>query len=420
MILMIAALTSALGATYDVPGDFATLQAAHDAASTGDTIRIYGAQPGPLRIAKSISVIGGDADAAIVAIASMGATYVSTNPYRPIVYVSPGVSATVSGLTIDGLGQGNTNYDFVGLLINAATVTADSVLITGMSRTPMSTQWQGTGIKSFGASTITLTDVSIDSCQHLGALFNEGAVVDWVGGNVTGIGHTTLLPQGGIQVDRARGRISGLTISNFWKDGDASYALAWGLDILYTPGFEVRDCVIERCQSGLSIMGAQDTVVADTVCASNGQNSQFDGSVTYLNNSFTDTIGAGDVYGGYALSLYRVERASGTGNSFERNPLGLWVRADAEIVELPESRFIDNVVDGLNIATSSLIVDARRSYWGPTGPDPCPERFDCSDWRSQDGEHVPALSDAGLGVLILALVAGGWWYINSRAPKSFL
>lgn len=57
MILMIAALTSVLGATYNVPGDFATLQAAHDAASAGDTLRVYGAQPGPLRITKSITQI---------------------------------------------------------------------------------------------------------------------------------------------------------------------------------------------------------------------------------------------------------------------------------------------------------------------------------------------------------------------------
>ncbi|MDQ5958123.1 MAG: NosD protein [Patescibacteria group bacterium] len=407
--------------TYTVPGDFPTIQAAVDAAAPGDTIEVTGSHAGQVLVTKSISLIGIGSGATIAATDAMPVALVQgATSFRPVVFVGGTSGVVIQNLLIDGLGKGNTNNSFVGLLVHDAEVSVSSSTVTGIVNSPLDGSQHGVGIRSSGASVLQLQDVDINNFQKNGTAFTPATHVVWNGGTVTGAGPTAVTAQNGVQFGSGSGgvtgSITGVTMRNIDYTGATWTASA--LLIYFSDGLQVTNCVVEDSQAGLYTYEAENLVFTDNVFDQNQFNLVYGGSATFIGNTFSNSDDAGGY--GIGLWLYDVLGATGTGNTFEDNPYGLYVAGTSTGVSFPDSRFVYNVESCVNETTET--VNITHSWWGdPAGPGTCPTGFDCADWQTHDGPlPVPAASTFGLMGLVLALVAGGLFYISRTAGKSYL
>lgn len=413
--------TKAAPVTYTVPGDFPTIQTAVDAAAPGDVIEVTGSHSGQVLVTKSISLIGVGSGATIAATDAMPVALVQgTTSFRPVVFVGSTGAVVIENIDIDGLGKGNTNNSFVGLLVHDSEVSVASSTVTGIVSTPLDGSQHGVGIRSSGASVLQLQDVNINNFQKNGTAFTPTTHVVWNGGTVAGAGPTAVTAQNGVQFGSGSGgvtgSITGVTIRNIDYTGAGWTASA--LLIYYSDGLQVTNCVVEDSQAGLYTYEAENLVFTDNIFDQNQFNLVYGGSATFIGNTFSNSDDAGGY--GIGLWLYDVLGATGTGNTFENNPYGLYVAGTSTGVNFPDSRFVYNVESCVNETTET--VNITHSWWGdPAGPGTCPVGFDCSDWQTHDGPlPVPATSTFGLLGLVLALVAGGLFYISRTVGKSYL
>lgn len=114
-------------------------------------------------------------------------------------------TATLSDLTIDGDGKGNSNYQFVGLAFWNAGGTVSDVDVIGIRDTPFSGAQHGVGVYAYndtgGPYTITIDGMDVSDFQkNAFALSGTGLTVDLNNIGVTGAGSTTVTAQNGIQI----------------------------------------------------------------------------------------------------------------------------------------------------------------------------------------------------------------------------
>ncbi|UCH85907.1 MAG: right-handed parallel beta-helix repeat-containing protein, partial [Candidatus Latescibacterota bacterium] len=106
------------GTNWYVPAYQGGIQAAVDAAGAGDVVHIEaGTYVEQVEIDKNLTLDGaGKGSTIIQSPASLTASFVTgTNTNYPVVYVHDATDVTVSNLTVDGLGNGNANYRFIGI-----------------------------------------------------------------------------------------------------------------------------------------------------------------------------------------------------------------------------------------------------------------------------------------------------------------
>ncbi|MBI2723860.1 MAG: right-handed parallel beta-helix repeat-containing protein [Chloroflexi bacterium] len=206
----------------NTPGDAKqTIQAAINQVTPGGTVHVgAGTYTEQLDVLKSLTLDGAGAGTTkIQSPATLATKFTTSGPNKPIIYVTGTTGVTVSNLTVDGLGLGNTNNRFEGIAFYNAGGTVDNAEVKGIRETPLSGTQHGVAIYANNADasprTVTVTNSSISDYQKNGLALNGTNLVAIVAGNnVTGAGITPAIAQNGIQLGfGATGSVTGNTVS---------------------------------------------------------------------------------------------------------------------------------------------------------------------------------------------------------------
>ncbi|RPH47809.1 MAG: hypothetical protein EHM91_05230, partial [Planctomycetota bacterium] len=198
-------------------------------------------------------------------------TGTSTTNY-PIVFVDGATGVAISDLTVDGNGQGNTNYRFSGIAFWNAGGSVSDAAVTRVRDNPFSGNQHGVAIYAYnttgGPYTIALSDVTIDDFQKNAlALSGTGLTVDLERVDVTGQGPTTLNAQNGIQVGLgAGGTVTDCSVSDIVYTGGGWAASG----MLFYEGTTVDvdgSCSITNCMTSFLIQETSGSVSGAAVTA---------------------------------------------------------------------------------------------------------------------------------------------------------
>ena len=191
-------------------GTYATIQAAVDAAAPGDSIQVAaGRYAEQVHVATDdLTITGAGVDVTFVdAPAAMPLSFTTDQANFPVVFVEGAAGTAISGLTIDGQGNGAGNYRFCGLGVRDADGAFADLRVTRVRNEPLDGSQHGIGLYVSNADglarTVTFTDVAVDDIQKNGTVFSgAGLTVEATRLACTGSGPLGLgLPaQNGIQV----------------------------------------------------------------------------------------------------------------------------------------------------------------------------------------------------------------------------
>ena len=231
--------------TFGFQGDFSTLWVDDDSPQIGAVGRIQegidlvsgstvyvaaGHYVEQLHITTSdLNLIGaGKALTFVDAPNSMPLYYTTSANNYPVVFVEGCTGVSISNLTVDGLGRGNTNYRFQGVGFWNAGGSVLHANIDNISDTPFSGAQHGVGIYAFndtgGPYTVVLNDVLVDDYQKGGVALNgAGLTVDLDAVTVHGAGPTAVTAQNGIQIAWGAGG----TMTNCVSDGNNYTGPGW-------------------------------------------------------------------------------------------------------------------------------------------------------------------------------------------------
>jgi nitrous oxidase accessory protein NosD len=245
--------------------DFATIQAAVDAATPGTTIRICeGTYPEQVKITKAIT-LRGDNGAVIeptgVAANTTGPS--SGAPIAAVVLVEGATDVDISDLIVDGTTNGITGCapTFVGIFYENASGDVERVAVRNvkLSASLDGCQSGDAILVDSGSGQMSVVDVedsSIHDYQKNGITANDsGTKVEIVHNVVTGLGATTGAAQNGIQVGfGAGGHITRNTVSDnvFSPCVSVSVCAATGEGILI---FQSDNVTVERNTVDVSQVG---------------------------------------------------------------------------------------------------------------------------------------------------------------------
>ena len=155
-LLLVALVSLPSGAaTLRVPAQFPTIQAALDAASAGDTVRVArGVFTEQLVVARDVTIVGAAAGLTIVRAPSTLAT--GATDERSIVEIAEGVSATLTRLSIRGPGAGTCEDGALThgiLLLPGSHLDLSFAEVANIHDTPLAECFRsGNGIVGFDAS----------------------------------------------------------------------------------------------------------------------------------------------------------------------------------------------------------------------------------------------------------------------------
>ncbi len=263
LALNLALAAGSLAATWTVPGDFATIQAAIDGAAAGDLINVAaGHYEEQLHIAKSNLTIAGAGvgQTFIDSPASLALFYTTSEPNYPIVYIEHCSGVLLQQLTVDGLGRGNANYRFQGVAFHNAGGTLSNVNVDNIMDTPFSGAQHGVGVFAYKdnlvARTITLTQVTVNDFQKTGVVIAGEEVHATLTSVATyGQGPTSVTAQNGIQASYgATVSATNCTVADIDYLG-TSWAASGYLGY-QAESFELTGCTADACMVGLYM---QDT-----------------------------------------------------------------------------------------------------------------------------------------------------------------
>ncbi len=226
----------------DPHGSFTTIQAAVDAASSGDTILIgSGTYKEQVLInGKNVTLEGvGNVTVQSPDSASLVASF---NAFGQDKYAVIGVenasNVTIDNITVDGLGQGNqpgaAGGDFEGIAYLNASGHVTNSIITGVIDTPFDGAQHGNALAAFvtdhSAQTLEVANNTIEDFQKNGMkLSGDGLTVNVHDNHVTGLGATGTIAQNGIELINGAG---GSVIHNDVSDIGYSPASDVGTGIL--------------------------------------------------------------------------------------------------------------------------------------------------------------------------------------------
>ena len=119
-------------ADITVPTDFPTIQAAINASSPGDTIKVLpGTYPEQLTISKNLTIISSGAKSTIIKAPALEELRLNVIGLPYIVEVNNGVEVTMKGLTISGP-EGTNCDNLIGIsVIQGAILNLNSATVNG-------------------------------------------------------------------------------------------------------------------------------------------------------------------------------------------------------------------------------------------------------------------------------------------------
>ena len=207
-----------------IDGSWSTLQAAQDAASAGDTLKVKGTCYGLTTLSKDLTIVGQSNP-------GFGTATLDGAQAGSVVTIGPGVSAAISGLTITN----GKSADFGGGIKNSSggSVTLTDSIVTGNTAPgePVAVPpvaGLGGGIYNGGVgSVVTLTDstVSGNTAARGGGIFNElSGSVTLTGSTVSGntiIFAGFVTPLGGGILNQTSGSV---TLTDSIVSGNTAFA----------------------------------------------------------------------------------------------------------------------------------------------------------------------------------------------------
>ncbi|MFO0839493.1 MAG: hypothetical protein U1D55_13335 [Phycisphaerae bacterium] len=193
---------------------FTTIQAAVNAAGPGDTIKIC---PGlyveqvVISGASNLTLIGSGSgsnpavDTIIQSPASLPFSFVTGPSNFPIVAVMNSDDVAIQNLRVDGAGNGNLNYRFIGVAYRESDGAVSNCVITGIRNTPIDGSQHGVALWCFndlaGPYTLGVTNVTLADYQKNGTVFGgPGLTVNMSGCTISGAGAVSFIAQNGVQV----------------------------------------------------------------------------------------------------------------------------------------------------------------------------------------------------------------------------
>jgi filamentous hemagglutinin family protein len=285
---------------------FSSIQDGVDAASSGGTVDVgAGTYVEQVDIDKSLTLIGAGAGQTIIDAPdnmSVSATE-SDGTHYAILAVTNGATASISDLTVDGLGNGDSNYEFDGIGVYNSNATISNVDITGIRNGgvggTLNGAQSGVGVDVYNTDgvnrTVTLENSSIEDFQKNATAFDGGNLtVDVVDNTITGSGSTDLIAQNGIQFYGISG------------DGNGS----------------VTGVISGNTISGISYQPATNTASTDILLL-------YATGTVVKNNTVTGSGKSGD--SSFGLYAYGSKKLTISGNTFENLTVGAFLYGDAHV-----------------------------------------------------------------------------------------
>ncbi len=214
---------------------FATVQKAVDEALDGTMIHVAaGTYVEQVMIDKDLTITGAGPTTIIESPDSLDVCWSTSYDYHGVVCILDTDSVTLEDLKIDGQGNGNGDYRFVGVGLRNGGAILDTLEITGIRDTPFSGAQHGVAINAYNtdgvARTISVQDCSIDDFQKNAMALNANEttplVVDVQNNTIMGAGPTDVTAQNGVQVwaAEADGIIANNTITGVGYTGSGYVA----------------------------------------------------------------------------------------------------------------------------------------------------------------------------------------------------
>ncbi len=191
-----------------MPANKGGIQAAVDAASAGDQVNVAaGTYVEQVDIGKNLTLQGAGTSTVIESPDTLNVSFTTSSAKKAIVCAHDAMDVTVADFTVDGLGKGNVNYQFIGVAYRNAGGTVSGCDILNVRDTPFSGVQHGVGLYLYNDDLVTrnldVLNNHLEGFQKNAMAINAGAttplVVDVSGNTVVGAGATDVTAQNGIQ-----------------------------------------------------------------------------------------------------------------------------------------------------------------------------------------------------------------------------
>ncbi len=308
-LLLFVAPAAAAGAVLQVPAQYATIQAAVDAAAAGDEVLVAaGVYEEQVVITKNLTLTGAGRDLTVLR-APVFMPHVSrVVNYNAVVHAeAPATNVIVRDIGVDGAGRGRLGTRFVGVLFDDAGGEARRLDLVNLHETPAGTSISGIGLfvnaESVPGLHIVIDDIDVHTYQKSGlVVFGRHATYDISHVTVDAANLYTDAVQNGIELlNQTTGVLRHCTMRNARYDNDPIVdAASCGMLVYYAGIWELEDLVFENNQIGLYGI-ANDLTVRDVDIYSDPLIPNYNyGAVMTGNPSYTGLLqpeGAGGAYG---------------------------------------------------------------------------------------------------------------------------
>jgi len=424
---LLLSTASARAAIWNVPGDYPTIQAAVDAAASGDEIILAtGTFEEQVVITKNLIVSGAGAELTELRAPVAMPHTAHALQYNAVIHVEqPGVTVTIRDLTIDGRGRGKPGRRFTGIMFDRTHGSVERVEIRNIHEDPVSMAVTGIGIYVYSASAdagdVVLEDVTVHDVQKAGVVCAGGGTfhtlrrVEVIRGDIQ-----TDAVLNGIEMQLgARGLLTDCLVKGVYYDGTPD---PQHVSVGYLPYFS-GSIVLENCRSLTNQAGLY--VISSDVTIRGGELTSYPTSLVY-NYGVVATSGVGKSAAGGLLGVpVPTEEGGGRG---DRAYVDL-VLEDLTVAGnlLPESQglIVQSPFEDLAVTVTGCTitgwaygasfgefnggevlarVDASRiagnQYVGVESNTviPCDARG--NDWGDPTGPHHPDTNPGGLGDVV--------------------
>lgn len=194
------------GGTNPVTDAKKTIQNAVNTVNVGGTVHVAGGNyVEQVEIDKAVTVRGAGATTVVKSPATLTKYFTTSANNYPIIWVHDADNVVIEDLVVDGAGNGNANYRFVGIGYDNAGGKIEDVEIKDVRDTPISGSQHGVGILAYSAEgtarALTVNRCNIHDYQKNATVFSGADLVATVTSNtITGAGAVNFIAQNGIQV----------------------------------------------------------------------------------------------------------------------------------------------------------------------------------------------------------------------------